>query len=117
MWALIKSRLDLVILSLAEDKDERWFMAKFNARMYDAWVVTANRYGQEGDEFWNGHIVISDPLGELRVTGQDKEQYLVHELKFDANQSRLRTVIRNVYVKAFLVWRILRDWKTARAYL
>jgi hypothetical protein len=23
------------------------FMAQFNARMYDAWIVTANRFGDE----------------------------------------------------------------------
>jgi predicted amidohydrolase len=117
MWALIKRRLDLVILSLADDQDERLFMARFNARLYDAWVVTANRYGQEGGEFWNGHIVISDPLGELRATGHDKEQYLVYELNFAPAQSRLKRAIRNGYVKAPLVLHILRNWKVARSYL
>jgi predicted amidohydrolase len=117
MWELMKSRLDLIILSLADDSDEGLFFTKFNARMYDAWIVTANRYGDENGCFWNGHLVISDPWGELRATGQDQEQYLVYELKCAADPSWPKRAIRNVYVKAPLVSHILRNWKTARAYL
>jgi len=96
MSRLLKSRLDLIILSLADDSDEGLLMAKFNARMYDAWIVTANRYGDENGYFWNGHMVISDPCGELRVTGQGHEQYLVYELVCAAHPSWLKRVSRNV---------------------
>jgi predicted amidohydrolase len=116
MWELMKSRLDLIILSLADDSDEGLFMARFNARMYDAWIVTANRYGDEGDWFWNGHIVISDPLGSLRATAQDKEGYLVCELGFDTNKSWLRRIIRNMIVKAPLPFHVLRNWRRVREY-
>ena len=36
MWQLMKNRLELILISLADDSDEGLFMAKFNARMYDA---------------------------------------------------------------------------------
>lgn len=117
MWNLMKSRLDLIILSLADDSDEGLFMAKFNARMYDAWIVTANRYGNENGSFWNGHLVISDPVGALRATGQDQEQYLVYEVKCPADPSWPKRIIRNVYVKAPLFFHVLRNWKMVREYL
>ena len=117
MWELMKSRLDLVILSLADDSDEGLFMAKLNARMYDAWIVTANRYGDEDGWFWNGHLVISDPCGELHATGQGDEQYLAHELMCGADRSGPKRVLRNVIVKAPLFLHIIRNWKKARAYL
>lgn len=117
MWELMKSRLDLIILSLADDADDDLFMAKLNARMYDAWIVTANRYGDENGWVWNGHIVISDPCGELRATGQDQEQFLVYELGFAGEQSWLTRTIRNVWVKTPLAFHIVRNWKRAKSYL
>lgn len=116
MWELVKQRLDLIILSLADDRDEDLFMAKFNARLYDAWIVTANRYGQEADHFWNGHMVISDPLGKLRAIGQDQEQYLVADLRFANTRSRLKTAVRQAWVKFPLAIHVLRHWKIARSY-
>jgi predicted amidohydrolase len=117
MWELIKRRPDLIILSLADDADDDRFMAKFNARMYDSWIVTANRCGEENGCLWNGHIVISDPCGELRATGQDQEQYMAYELRFADEQPWLKRAIRNVWVKTPLVFHILRNWKRAKSYL
>jgi len=117
MRELMKSRLDLILLSLADDSDEDLFMAKLNARMYDAWIVTANRYGEENGRFWNGHMVISSPYGELRATGQDKEQFLVYELRFDDKQPWLKRALRNAWVKMPLVWHILGNWKRVKSYL
>ena len=117
MRELMRSPIDMIILSLADDSDDNLFMAKFNARMYDAWVVTANRYGDENGRFWNGHMVISDPCGELRTTGQDKEQFLVYELRFDEKQPWLKRAIRNAWVKTPLAWQILRNWDRVKSYL
>lgn len=64
MWELARGRLDLIVHSLADDRDDGWFVAHFNARMYDAWVVTANRYGNETGCFWNGH---ADPRSKNRA--------------------------------------------------
>lgn len=117
MWKLVKSRLDLIILSLADDMDAGQFMAKLNARLYDAWIVTANRYGDENGYFWNGHVVISDPLGGLRAYGQDQEQFLVCEIECSADASWLSRVIRHVHVKAPLILHLLRNWKRVREYM
>jgi predicted amidohydrolase len=117
MWELMKSRLDLILLSLADDSDEGRFAAKFSARMYDAWLVTANRYGDEDGHFWNGHLVVSDPLGALRATAQDKAGYLVYEPAFDPDGPWLRRIIRNVIVKAPLPLHVLKNWRRVREYL
>jgi predicted amidohydrolase len=117
MWDLIKSRLDLILLSLADDSDEDRFAAKFSARMYDAWLVTANRYGDEDGHFWNGHMVVSDPLGVLRTAMQDKEGYLVYELAFDTGGSWLKRIIRNAIVKAPLPFHVIKNWRRVREYL
>jgi predicted amidohydrolase len=117
MWELMRHRPDLIILSLADDADEGQFMAKFNARMYDAWIVAANRYGEENGCFWNGHMVISDPCGALRATGQGQEQYLAYELGFADEQPWLTRAIRNMWVKAPLAFHIVRHWRRARSYL
>lgn len=117
MRELMRSRVDMIILSLADDRDDDLFMAKFNARMYDAWIVTANRYGGENGHFWNGHTVISDPCGKLRATGQDKEQFLVYELRFVEKQSWLKRAVRIAWVKTPLIWHILRNWERTKSYL
>ncbi len=117
MWELVKSRLDLIILSLADDRDENSFGARFNARMYDAWIVTANRYGDEAGWFWNGHVVISDPVGALRVKAQDEEQYVFHEIGFATDQSWLKRVARRTLTRMSVVFFVLRNLKIAREYI
>lgn len=116
IWALLKNRLDMIILSLADDRDEDLFMAKFNAHMYDAWVVTANRYGHENGFFWNGHTVISDPTGSLRATSKDKAGYLVYDIKFDRHQNILKRILRNFLVKASLFVHVIRNIKMLQNY-
>ena len=117
MWDMVRQRFDLIIFSFADDYDEDLFMAKFNARLYDAWIVSANRFGQEAEHYWNGHMVISDPLGRLRATSQDQERYLVAELNFADTQSKLKTALRQAWVKLPIVFHVLRHWKKARSYL
>jgi hypothetical protein len=53
--------------------------------------------------------MISDPRGELRVTGQDREQVLVYELGFSDEPSWLKRVMRNAWVKTPLVFHFLRS--------
>lgn len=113
---LMRNRPDLIILSLADDKDEEMFMSRLLARLYDAWIVTANRYGDEDGVSWNGHLVVSDPYGELRWTGRDKEQFLVCEPGFPDKGTWLKRVIRNVWVKTPLVFHILRNWRRLSSY-
>ena len=117
MWQLMRSRLDLIIQSLADDRDEGWFVATFNARMYDAWFVTANRFGDQGDWYWNGHLVVSDPMGRLQATSLDQEKVLVHELTFVEDRCRFQRWLRVLWVRIPLLWHVLRNWKLAKSYL
>jgi hypothetical protein len=113
----VRERLDLILLSLADDGDENWFVSRFNARMYDAWVVTANRYGDEEGWFWDGHLVVSDPCGRLRTTSKGQKQVLVTECAFPPECSWLTWLLRNALVKASLVPHVLQNWKRAKSYL
>jgi hypothetical protein len=115
MLRLMKEHLELIIFSLADDKDEGWFMAKANARLYDAWIISANRYGREHD-YWNGHLAITDPMGQMRSTSLDQERYLVYELRFPTEQSWLQKVVRGVVVKVPLFSHIMKHRKTFLSY-
>ncbi len=78
---LMKSSQDLVILSLADDRDENWFMARCNAHLYDSWIITANRYGREGSLYWDGHTVISDPRGHIVSRSSGREAVLSEDIE------------------------------------
>jgi predicted amidohydrolase len=110
MWELIKSRLDLIIISLTDD-DEDDFVTKFQGRLFDAWVVTANRYGKEDNKYWPGLIVVTDPLGEIQSAKQGQEQFSINELYFGDKGHILRIIIRNVWVKTRLIAHVLRNLK------
>jgi len=116
IWELMHSKFELIIHSLADD-DQDDFVTRIQARAYDAWVVTANRFGKEVDKHWPGLITVTDPLGDIRHTGQGLEQTLVYELRFAAPGSGVKRVIRNIWVKTPLVFIILKNWKRARSYL
>jgi len=115
MRALMRSNLELILYSLADDRDENWFMAQANARMYDAWIVSANRFGQE-KRYWNGHTIISDPVGKLRAVLIDQEGYLFHTLRFAQDRSGLQRMIRKVFARAPLPIHILKNWRILRSY-
>lgn len=71
--ALVDENIDLVIHSLASVAKE--FTIDAVARQFNAWVVFANRYGQEGEDFCPGTCYISDPAGTIRVGGEGGERY------------------------------------------
>jgi len=70
---LVNQKVELVIHSLASFETE--FKIDAVARQFNAWVVFANRYGQEKDTFYEGNCYISDPAGTIRVGGNGKERY------------------------------------------
>lgn len=115
MRELSRSAVDVILFSLADDQDEKRFVARAQARMYDAWIVSANRYGQE-QHYWNGHTVISDPLGRLRQTSVDREGYLVQTLKIAPEQSVVRRILRHIYVKTPLLYHLLKNWRILKSY-
>ncbi len=46
------------------------------ARMTGAWVVASNRYGEEGEQRYNGDIFVADPVGTRRVQQRDQAGWL-----------------------------------------
>lgn len=116
MRALRRLRPELILLSLADDEDEGFFMAQCNARLYDAWIVTANRFGDEGDRHWSGHMVASDPLGELRVAVDGCERTLVYDLGFAGSGSWLKRSLRRLFTGLPLFFELLKNGKQLRQY-
>jgi predicted amidohydrolase len=117
MIELVRSRLDLILQGLADDQDEDRFVAKYNARMYDSWFVTANRYGDEDEHFWNGHLVVSDPWGRLQKFSQDQPGYLVYEIKFTEKKTWPISLLRQITVKIPLIFHLIKNWRKIRIYL
>ena len=115
-WALLRGRYDLILHSLADD-DRDDFVTIFQARMYDAWFVTANRFGNEGDQVWPGLITVTAPLGSIQGTRQGQEQVLIYELCFADPGSWLTRIIRNIWVKIPIVFHVAGNWKQAKSYL
>ena len=115
MQTLLRNKPELILFSLADDEDVGWFVAKAHARLYNAWIVSANRFGHE-QNYWNGHTVISDPLGVLQVTSIDREGYLIYDIGFVKNKSMLKNVIRNLSVKAPLLVHVFTHLKILKSY-
>jgi hypothetical protein len=68
------------------------------AKMFDAWIVTANRYGAEDDFFFDGQMVVADPLGDLRLTAKDQAQFIFYDIGFSVDRSPAIKVFRRAYV-------------------
>lgn len=113
---LRKLRPELILLSMADDEDENFFMAQVNARLYDAWIVTANRFGDEGERHWNGHMVVSDPLGELRVAVEGCERVIVYDLGFANSRNWFKRSLRRLVAGPPLLIDLLTNWKQLKQY-
>jgi (R)-amidase len=110
----------LIIFSNADwtnDWDKRNFAAGYFARRFDSWVVSSNRFGDEADVHWDGHIEISNPLGDLCVLAKSKEQYVYYDIGFDSDQSKTRKFMRKLYLKISLACHVLRNIDIAYGYL
>lgn len=99
----VRSRLyveqpELILGSLANPSDPNWFVSGLIAKLFDAWIVTANRYGAEDRFFFDGQMIVSDPLGDLRVKTKDREQYVYYDIGFSADRSLLVKILRRAYV-------------------
>ena len=106
--ALRQSNLDLIIHSLADDEDSRWFGTGYLARSYDAWLINANRFGKEGKKYWNGWLTITDPLGKICLSGMEKEQYLYYEIGI-VEQNRIIKAIRKFYVRTARIFHVIKN--------
>jgi len=111
---------DLIVLSNADYMDE-WddirFGYKYLAKRYDAWIVTANRYGTEYETDWDGHVEFVGPFGDIEKSGERKEQYLLHNLRISTGQSRGKRMMQKIYSKASIGYLIIRHPGIAWSYL
>jgi predicted amidohydrolase len=111
---------DLIILSNADyidEWDDVYFGYKYLAKQYGAWIVTANRYGNEYETNWDGHIEILSPFGDLEVSGKSDEQYLVHKMRINTEQSKGKKLVRKLYSKLSAGYLIVKHPKIALSYL
>ena len=113
--ALKKQKPDLILRSLADDEDPNFFGAGFLARNYGTWIITANRFGDEGGHYWNGHMYISNPMAELCCKGFDKEQYFFYELAFVGKRRWLKRFLHRSFLKFSIVSHVLKNLGTAAA--
>jgi len=96
--ALKTQKVQLILGGLASPDDPNFFISGMIAKMFDAWIVTANRYGEEDGYRYDGNMVIGTPLGYLHRTAVGKEQFLYEDLFFVIDQTALKTVLRRTYV-------------------
>ena len=112
--ALRKNELELIIHSLADDEDRRWFGTGFLARSYDAWLINANRFGEEGGHYWNGWLTITNPLGKICISGKEKEQYLYYEIGIVEQNSFIK-IIRKIFVRIGRIFHVIKNLDLALA--
>jgi predicted amidohydrolase len=96
--ALKTEEVELILGGLANPADPGFFVSGMIAKMFDAWIVTANRYGTEDGFSYEGDMVIGDPLGRLRRTAAGREQFMVEELFFVTRESSLKKRLRRLCV-------------------
>ena len=75
---ILENDVDLVIHSLTSTDPAYNF--SISARRFNAWVVSSNRYGTEGDSKYSGSCYIADPAGNIRCQIVDKEGYTTYEM-------------------------------------
>ncbi|NHJ01793.1 MAG: carbon-nitrogen hydrolase family protein [Candidatus Heimdallarchaeota archaeon] len=114
---LKRKQLDLILHSLADEKDPKAFGVGYNAKNYNAWIVSANRYGVEGKQFWNGHITISNPLGRICARSENSDTYLIYEIAIIKNQSWIIRRLRIIYLKISLMIHVLRNLNIALGFV
>ncbi len=96
--ALNMQQIELILGGLANPTDPGFFVSGMIVKMFDAWIVTANRYGDEDGYVYEGDMIIGDPLGRLRRTAVGKEQFMCEDLFFVTNESSLKKRLRRFCV-------------------
>ena len=75
---ILENDVDLVITSLTSVDPPYNFSV--GARRFNAWYVSANRYGTEGGFSYSGSCYIADPAGDIRSQISDDEGYTTYEI-------------------------------------
>lgn len=71
----------LIILSVADTADEQFVHYDSVSFMTNAWVVAANRFGNEDGNQYDGHHWISTPAGSYRVKSTGRAGYVYTEVR------------------------------------
>jgi predicted amidohydrolase len=108
--ALKAEEVKLILGGLANPADPGFFVSGMIAKMFDAWIVTANRYGAEDGFFYEGDMVVGDPLGRLRRRAAGKEQFLFEELFFVTAESSLKVKLRRFCVGVSFIPYLVRNF-------
>lgn len=95
---LKNQKVDLILGGLANPKDPNFFVSGMIAKMFDAWIVTANRYGDEEGFIYEGDMIIGDPSGRLYQKTVGKEQFLYANLFFLKDEAPIKKILRRVWV-------------------
>jgi predicted amidohydrolase len=78
---VVENNCKLVIISFADDVVEDFFgFGSSLSRKYSTWLVSSNRYGDEGEVFYKGEIRVSDPGGNHHIRKENSEQYLYYSI-------------------------------------
>ena len=118
--SLKAKRVKLILGGLANPSDPNFFVSGMIAKLFDSWIVTANRYGEEDGNFYEGDMIFSDPLGQLQHTAMGAEQLVCEKIYFVTNESTVKQKLRRIYVGISFIpflWKqiFLRIQKTAKS--
>jgi len=79
---LKKQQVALILGGLASPKDPNFFISGMIAKLFDSWIVIANRYGKEDGYVYDGNMMISNPLGEIVQQSIEQEQILCQRTEY-----------------------------------
>ena len=48
-------------------------------------------------QFFDGQMIVADPLGELRIKTKGSAQHIFYELHFDERRGAVRDALRSLY--------------------
>ena len=75
---LVQKKSELILHSLASEVSE--FVIDPVARQFNAWVVFANRFGEEGNRNYSGTTYIADPAGSIRSGSSGSALFMFHRI-------------------------------------
>jgi len=75
---LVDKEVEVILHSLAALSPE--FPIDAVSRQFNAWEVFANRYGGCGELQYSGNTFISDPAGNIRVSGSGEEVVITYKI-------------------------------------
>ena len=106
--ALKDQEVDIILGGLASPKDPNFLISGMIAKLFDAWIITANRYGNEDHYFYDGNMMISNPLGKIQLKSVGKEQILYDRLYFNLGETKWHYLARRIFVMGSTVPYLLK---------